>query len=162
VLGAAEVEAFLTHLAVNRGVGAVSQNQALNALIFLYKEVLKVELEGIDARRAKHAPKLPIVLTTQETGALLRGVTGGRWGQVENFAHRSASHAGTSAPASAFDQSKVLNLTPSTPSTHRSSRGQDRTNWMHSVGPSLSPSILVKLSPFAVHVFACVEQASMV
>ena len=75
-MGAAEVEAFLTHLAVNRGVAAVSQNQALNALIFLYREVLKRELAGIDAKRAKHSPRLPIVLTTGEIGGLLKGVKG--------------------------------------------------------------------------------------
>ena len=71
-----EVEAFLTHLAVNRGVGAVSQNQALNALVFLYREVLKIELEGIEARRAKHTRRLPIVLTTGEVGELLKAVKG--------------------------------------------------------------------------------------
>ena len=70
------MEAFLTHLAVNRSLAAVSQNQALNALVFLYREVLKVELEGIDARRAKHSPRLPIVLTTGEMGELLKGVKG--------------------------------------------------------------------------------------
>ena len=75
-MGAGEVEAFLTHLAVNRGVGAVSQNQALNALVFLYREVLKVELAGIDAKRAKHSRRLPVVVTTGEVGALLNGVTG--------------------------------------------------------------------------------------
>ena len=75
-MGAAEVEAFLTHLAVNRGVAAVSQNQALNALLFLYREVLKLELEGIDAKRAKHSRRLPVVLTTGEIGNLLKAVKG--------------------------------------------------------------------------------------
>ena len=75
-MGAAEIEAFLTHLAVNRGVGAVSQNQALNALIFLYREVLKIELDGIDAKRAKHSRRLPIVLATGEVGGLLKAVKG--------------------------------------------------------------------------------------
>ena len=70
------MEAFLPHLAVNRGVAAVSQNQGLNALVFLYREVLKVELEGINAKRAKHSPRLPIVLTTGEMGELLKGVKG--------------------------------------------------------------------------------------
>lgn len=75
-MGAAEVEAFLTHLATNRGLAAVSQNQALNALVFLYREVLKIELGGIDARRAKHAKRLPVVLTQGETAELLKGVKG--------------------------------------------------------------------------------------
>jgi site-specific recombinase XerD len=75
-MGTAEVEAFLTHLAVNRGLAAVSQNQALNALLFLYREVLKIELEDINAKRAKHHKRLPVVLTSEETAALLQGVKG--------------------------------------------------------------------------------------
>jgi integron integrase len=75
-MGTAEVEAFLTHLAVNRGLAAVSQNQALNALLFLYRDVLKIELEDINAKRAKHHKRLPVVLTSEETAALLQGVKG--------------------------------------------------------------------------------------
>lgn len=75
-MGAGEVEAFLTHLAVNLGVAAGTQNQALSALLFLYKEVLGMELEGIDAKRAKTKRKLPVVLTREETGRLLRAVAG--------------------------------------------------------------------------------------
>ena len=75
-MGAAEVEAFLTHLAVNRGVAAVSQNQALNALIFLYREVLEMELTGIEAKRAKHSRRLPLVLTTGEMAEVLKAVKG--------------------------------------------------------------------------------------
>jgi len=44
-MGATEEEAFLTHLAVNRGVGAVTQYQAVNAVLFLHREVLNLELE---------------------------------------------------------------------------------------------------------------------
>jgi hypothetical protein len=51
-MGAPEVEAFLTHLAVDRRVVAATQNQALNALVFLYKAVLEKEFEGVDAMRA--------------------------------------------------------------------------------------------------------------
>ena len=75
-MGAAEVEAFLTHLAVNRAVGASCQNQALDALIFLYREVLKMDLEGINAKRAKRRRHLPTVLTTGEMAELLKGVKG--------------------------------------------------------------------------------------
>jgi len=75
-MGAAEVEAFLTHLAVNRDLSASSQNQALNALVFLYHEVLKVNLEGIKATRAKRNKRLPVVLTQGEVSALLQGVRG--------------------------------------------------------------------------------------
>ncbi len=47
-MGKAEVEAFLTHLAVQRGVAASTQNQALAAILFLYREVLEQELEWLD------------------------------------------------------------------------------------------------------------------
>ncbi|MBL9176908.1 MAG: integron integrase [Verrucomicrobiaceae bacterium] len=75
-MGAAEVEAFLTHLAVNRGVAAVTQNQALNALVFLYREVLQVDLGDFNALRARHHKRLPVVLTQEEVAALLKGVAG--------------------------------------------------------------------------------------
>lgn len=75
-MGAAEVEAFLTHLAVNRDVSPATQNQALNALIFLYREVLEVPLEGIDAMRARERKHLPVVLTQEEVKQLLAGVRG--------------------------------------------------------------------------------------
>jgi integron integrase len=75
-MGAAEIEAFLTDLAVEREVAASSQNQALNALVFLYREVLKVPLEGIEATRAKHNKRLPVVLTQEEVSAVLASVKG--------------------------------------------------------------------------------------
>jgi integron integrase len=75
-MGTAEVEAFLTHLAVNREVAASSQNQALNALVFLYREVLNLPLEGIEASRAKHNRRLPMVLTQDEVAALIGVVHG--------------------------------------------------------------------------------------
>lgn len=75
-MGAGEVEGFWTWLAVERAVVATTQNQALNALIFLYKEVLKIELAGIAAQRAKHSRRLPVVLTTEEVGRLMKTVKG--------------------------------------------------------------------------------------
>lgn len=75
-MGEAEVEAFLTHLAVERKLAAVSQNQALNALVFLYREVLKKELSGVNAQRAKHMKRLPVVLTQGEVAELLKAVKG--------------------------------------------------------------------------------------
>jgi integron integrase len=71
-LGPAEVEAFLTDLAVARGVAASTQNQAKSALLFLYKEILGVELpwlEHID--KAKAPARLPVVLTRDETARAL-------------------------------------------------------------------------------------------
>ena len=71
-MGAAEVEAFLTHLAVARNVSASTQNQALSAILFLYKEVLHIELPWLDGvQRAKKPRKLPVVLTTSEARSLL-------------------------------------------------------------------------------------------
>ncbi|AFY78092.1 hypothetical protein Ple7327_2831 [Pleurocapsa sp. PCC 7327] len=53
-MGVDEVEAFLTHLAVQEKVSASTQNQAFNALLFLYREVLNIDLgQGINAKRAK-------------------------------------------------------------------------------------------------------------
>jgi len=72
VMGKPEVEAFLTHLAVVRNVAASTQNQALSAILFLYKEVLGRELEWLDnVERAKRPARLPVVLTEAEVRALL-------------------------------------------------------------------------------------------
>lgn len=71
-LGAGEAERFLSWLAVERGVAASTQNQALAALLFLYREVLGVELERFDELvRAKRPKRLPVVLTRAEVVALL-------------------------------------------------------------------------------------------
>src|SRR5438094_9284067 len=60
-MGRAEIEAFLTHLAVERHVAASTQNQALSALLFLYKAVLHQEVESVDAVRARKPKRLPTV-----------------------------------------------------------------------------------------------------
>ena len=74
-MGKAEVEAFLTSLAVARNVSAATQNQALSALLFLYREVLEIELPWLDdVTRAKKPSRLPTVLTREETGALLERI----------------------------------------------------------------------------------------
>ena len=79
-LGAAEVTAFLTSLAVNREVAAATQNQALAAILFVYRHVLKVDLPWLDeVVRAKKPRRLPVVLSMAEVDALLsktEGVTG--------------------------------------------------------------------------------------
>ena len=65
-MGAAEVEQFLTHLAVNGRVSASTQNQAKCALLFLYKEVLAIELPWLDnVEQAKVPKRLPVVLTSR-------------------------------------------------------------------------------------------------
>ena len=75
-MGAGEVEGFLTHLAVVRNVSASTQNQALSALLFLYKDVLGIEIEGVDAIRSKKPTKLPIVLSQKEVQDLLANMSG--------------------------------------------------------------------------------------
>jgi integron integrase len=75
-MGASEVEAFLTHLAVNESVAASTQNQALSALLFLYREVLKKDLGPIDALRARKPKRLPTVLTKEEVHRVLGHLSG--------------------------------------------------------------------------------------
>lgn len=76
-MGAAEVEAFLTHLAVVGKVSASTQNQALSALLFLYKEVLSIDLPWLDkVVRAKQPQRLPVVLTRTEVQAVLTRMSG--------------------------------------------------------------------------------------
>jgi integron integrase len=79
-LGAAEVEQFLTHLAVHRKVSAATQNQALQALLFLYRHVLEIELPWLNRiTRASHQKRLPVVLTRTEVRALLAQLQGTPW-----------------------------------------------------------------------------------
>lgn len=76
-MNATEIEAFLTYLAVDRDVAASTQNQALSALIFLYREVLNIDLKGtIDAVRAKRPERLPTVLTRDEVHSMLAYLSG--------------------------------------------------------------------------------------
>ncbi len=76
-LGAAEVAAFLTHLAVQRNVAASTQNQAKSALLFLYRVVLGVELPWLDeVIGAKSPRRLPVVLTPAQVRALLHELNG--------------------------------------------------------------------------------------
>jgi integron integrase len=76
-LGGPEVEAFLTHLAVEGNVAASTQNQALAALLFLYREVLEMELPWLDkVTRAKRPRHLPVVLNRQEVRRLLDEMSG--------------------------------------------------------------------------------------
>ncbi|HEY7729240.1 MAG TPA: integron integrase [Candidatus Eisenbacteria bacterium] len=71
-LGEQEISAFLTHLAVSAKVSASTQNQALSALLFLYRDVLARDLEWLDGVvRAKRPVRLPVVLSRAEAAALL-------------------------------------------------------------------------------------------
>ena len=76
-MGAPELKSFLEHLAKERGVAASTQNQALNALVFLFEQVMGRELGDIGVfTRAKRPRKLPVVLARDETSALLAHLKG--------------------------------------------------------------------------------------
>ena len=75
-MGGKEIEEFLTHLAVKENVAASTQNQALNAILFLYREVLKQELDlQVKAVRAKRSRYLPTVLTKEEVFAIINNLS---------------------------------------------------------------------------------------
>lgn len=80
-MGANEVGAFLTHLAVDENVAATTQNQAMFALLFLYKEVLGVEINGLGGKftSAKQSTRVPVVLTREEVSAVLSHLSGVNW-----------------------------------------------------------------------------------
>jgi integrase len=77
LLGPAEITTFLTHLAVDLKVAAATQNQALQALLFLYRHVLAVELPHLtDIVRAHRPQRLPVVLTRDEVRRVLSNLGG--------------------------------------------------------------------------------------
>ena len=72
-----EINAFLTHLAVEGHVSASTQNQALSALLFLYRHVLDREIgQLVDVIRARKPGRLPIVMTCDEIRAIIRHLSG--------------------------------------------------------------------------------------
>ena len=80
LLGEAEVTSFLNHLASERKVASATQNQALSALLFLYREVLGRELPWLDGvQRPSRPTRLPTVLTRAEVERILAQLTGTRW-----------------------------------------------------------------------------------
>jgi integron integrase len=79
-MGRPEVEAFLTHLAVKARVGASTQNQALQAILFLYRQVLGIELPWLEnVTRASRPKRLPVVLSAAEVRAVLAQLDGTSW-----------------------------------------------------------------------------------
>ena len=106
-LGAPEVQAFLTHLAVDRSVASPTQNQAKSALLFLYREVLGVQLPWLDEIvGAKMARRLPVVLTPSEVRSLLSHLSGGTMGLLARAALRHR-HAAARGPAPAREGCRV-------------------------------------------------------
>jgi len=76
-MGGEQINAFLTHLAVEERVAASTQNQALSVLLFLYREVLHLELDlDLEAVRAKRSRYLPTVLTPEEVKAVIVHLSG--------------------------------------------------------------------------------------
>jgi integron integrase len=76
-LGVQEIRAFLSHLAVERQVSASTQNQAMCAILFLYRDVLKMEIPFIDQiEKAKRRRKIPVVFTHREALAVLHQLSG--------------------------------------------------------------------------------------
>lgn len=76
-MGEQEITAFLTYLAVKKNVAASTQNQALSAILFLYKKILNQDLDWMDGIvRAKRPQRIPEVLTPEQVRALLKQLTG--------------------------------------------------------------------------------------
>ena len=77
-MGKKEIESFLTWLAVERNVSPSTQNQAFNALLFLYEQVLEIPLknENIQAIRAREKKRIPVVLSREEVASVLHQMSG--------------------------------------------------------------------------------------
>lgn len=75
-MGEVEIEAFLTHLAMTHHVAPATQNQAMNALVFLYKHIIPKSIGTIDAVRSKRTKRLPAVFTRSEVAAVLAQLFG--------------------------------------------------------------------------------------
>jgi len=77
LLGSSDVKDFLTHLAAERRIAPSTQNQAFNAILFFYRHILDVEIDGLhDVVRARRRRRLPVVLTKQETSDLFKNLKG--------------------------------------------------------------------------------------
>lgn len=75
-MGKVEIEQFLTHLAVKRNVSPTTQNVAFQAVLFLYRHILDIKIENVDALRAKRPQRMPTVLSRQEVAELFKFLTG--------------------------------------------------------------------------------------
>ena len=76
-MGIEEIESFLSHLAIDRKVSSSTQNQAFNAILFLYRHVLSIDLDGsIDAVRAKRPGRIPVVMSHDEAMRVIASIEG--------------------------------------------------------------------------------------
>jgi integrase len=90
-LGTPEIEAFLTHLATEEHVAASTQNQALNALVFLYRHLLDLPFPDLDeVVRAKKPKRLPVVLTRQEAARVLGCISNGSSSCIRRILRRGS------------------------------------------------------------------------
>ena len=137
-MGTTEVEQFLTHLAVVRKIAASTQNQAFNALLFLYKQVLKINIpEEINSVRAKLPERLPVVLTPQEALTIIDALKG-----VFHLIVKILYGAGLRGIESVrlrvkdigFDRNEIMER-------HRKYVNADREWGWQYVFPALSPSV---------------------
>ena len=79
-MGEVEINTFLTHLAIQEHVSASTQNQALSALLFLYRQVLEADFPWLDeVIRARKPQRVPVVMTRQEVQAVLSQLSGDKW-----------------------------------------------------------------------------------
>lgn len=79
-LGSPEIAAFLSWLASSQRVSASTQNQALSALLFLYRHVLRIEIGALaPVTRAKMPHRVPVVLTQEEVGEIFKHIEGTAW-----------------------------------------------------------------------------------
>ncbi len=79
-MGEKEIAQYLSHLATQKQVSASTQNQALNAILFLYREVLHIEIDELDGIvRPKRSKRLPVVLTREEVADILEHLHGLHW-----------------------------------------------------------------------------------
>lgn len=76
LMGEAEVEAFLTHLVVSENIAKATQNLAFSALLYLYREILGIDLQGVNALRSHRPKRVPVVLSKNEVARLLTQLDG--------------------------------------------------------------------------------------
>lgn len=75
-MGKTEIQAYMNYLANQCKIAASTQNQAMHAILFLYRELLKIDIQGVESMRAKEGKRLPIVLNREETAKVLNHVDG--------------------------------------------------------------------------------------
>ena len=97
-----KVEAYLAHLAVEKVVAPATQNQALNALVFLYSKVLLLPLEGVNATRSHKEPRIPVVLSKDKVKQILILIDGSA-GLIVRMLYAGGLHQGGQGVKSPLD-----------------------------------------------------------